>query len=142
VSRGITSHGIKLNVFDARIPREKRSLYNLPRSTKNYDGHGNLEVEAEGYPSWGFSRIAACGLEGKSVTWLSREQQSSSSSFPHTLDVSSSFSISGVAAVFAEEFARGLSDQGKEPVQGVMKLKSEDDILRTDIGWSRISGQQ
>ncbi len=42
VRRGITSHGIGLNV-----------------------------TNREALLSWGFSRIVACGLEGKHVTWLS-----------------------------------------------------------------------
>ncbi len=41
VRRGITSHGIGLNITDR-----------------------------EAFLSWGFSRIVACGLEGKHVTWL------------------------------------------------------------------------
>ncbi|KAF7506608.1 hypothetical protein GJ744_011645 [Endocarpon pusillum] len=45
VRRGITSHGIGLNVTDR-----------------------------EDFLSWGFSRIVACGLEGKHVTWLSAER--------------------------------------------------------------------
>jgi lipoyl(octanoyl) transferase 2 len=44
VRRGVTAHGIGLNVVD-----RGQSL------------------------SWGFSRIVACGLEGKQVTWLSKE---------------------------------------------------------------------
>jgi lipoyl(octanoyl) transferase 2 len=45
VRRGITGHGIGLNVTD-----REQSL------------------------SWGFGRIVACGLEGKDVTWLSAER--------------------------------------------------------------------
>lgn len=45
VRRGITSHGIGLNVTDR-----------------------------DGSLSWGFGRIVGCGLEGKDVTWLSAER--------------------------------------------------------------------
>jgi lipoyl(octanoyl) transferase 2 len=45
IRRGITSHGIGLNVTD----RDK-------------------------FLSWGFGRIVACGLEGKDVTWLGAER--------------------------------------------------------------------
>ena len=45
IRRGITAHGIGFNVTD-----RDRSL------------------------SWGFSRIVACGLEGKQVTWLSAQR--------------------------------------------------------------------
>lgn len=49
VRRGITGHGIGLNVYD-----RNHSL------------------------SWGFGRIVACGQEGKQVTWLSRERSDDS----------------------------------------------------------------
>lgn len=90
VSRGITSHGIGLNVYDAPIqaPPDIKQLYTLPRANthttpseaqpENALSTTTLEdsnMPAPGYLSWGFSRIVACGLEGKSVTWLSREQK-------------------------------------------------------------------
>ncbi|KAK5956059.1 hypothetical protein OHC33_002632 [Knufia fluminis] len=90
VSRGVTSHGIGLNVFDAPIQgfAGSKQMYTLPRNNV-YTQEAQLQPEelssttapeegtvpAPGYLSWGFSRIVACGLEGKSVTWLSREQQ-------------------------------------------------------------------
>ena len=90
VSSGITSHGIGLNVFDSPIPENlnNEQLYTLPKASTYASTleaeHKDLlglttpadsTVPAPGYLSWGFSRIVACGLEGKSVTWLSREQQ-------------------------------------------------------------------
>lgn len=51
IRRGITSHGIGLNLCD-----RDRSL------------------------SWGFGRIVACGLEGKQVTWLRQEISEASDS--------------------------------------------------------------
>lgn len=74
VSRGVTTHGVGLNVTD-RL--------------------GKL--------SWGFERIVACGLEGKTVTWLSREGAG---------DVD----VDGVAEVFAREVARGLKVDGVQRV--------------------------
>ena len=44
VRRGVTGHGVAVNVEDRR-----------------------------GALGWGFGRIVACGLEGKEVTWLERE---------------------------------------------------------------------
>lgn len=86
VSRGITSHGIGLNVFDSPIDVHsmQRALYTLPRGNiyaaendPNEAGMlGDSTIPAPGYLSWGFSRIVACGLEGKSVTWLDREKES------------------------------------------------------------------
>ena len=51
IRRGITGHGIGLNVTD-----REESL------------------------SWGFGRIVACGLEGKGVTWLTAERAKGSDS--------------------------------------------------------------
>lgn len=69
VRRGITGHGIGLNVTDRD--------YRL---------------------SWGFSRIDACGLEGKQVTWLSAERANEGDS----IDVKS------VASEFVKTFAARL----------------------------------
>lgn len=82
VSRGITSHGVGLNIRDvaphpflSSLPKEPESKNGTfgftftpaQLSSPSYDPgtHGPL--------SWGFSRIVACGLQGKSVTWLARE---------------------------------------------------------------------
>lgn len=89
VSRGVTSHGIGLNVWDASIESlalnaepGRRRLFTLPTTSS----HPEVSLSADfpslpsspgtlapGYLSWGFSRIVACGLEGRSVTWLDRE---------------------------------------------------------------------
>lgn len=92
ITRGITSHGIGLNVHDApiRTHKQPKELYTLPKDNiytqqEGTDIRRNKSDSAEeppedslipapGFLSWGFSRIIACGLEGKSVTWLSREQ--------------------------------------------------------------------
>jgi len=90
VSRGVTSHGIGLNVHDTPIQGDVavKELYTLPKGNIYAEDLGteymqaptttqpeDSTIPAPGYLSWGFSRIVACGLEGKSVTWLSREQQ-------------------------------------------------------------------
>lgn len=82
VSRGITSHGIGLNVFDSPIQPQQQAMYTLPERSIYTNGNSstgnNISDDgttlAPGYLSWGFSRIVACGLEGKSVTWLDRER--------------------------------------------------------------------
>lgn len=48
--------------------------------------------------SWGFGRIVACGLQGKSVTWLTKE------------GARTDLDIHEVATTFVEELARGLGD--------------------------------
>jgi len=88
VSRGVTSHGVGFNVFDSPIQGDAtiKKLYTLPKANiYAVDPTGeqapstaqpeDSTIPAPGYLSWGFSRIVACGLEGKSVTWLSRERQ-------------------------------------------------------------------
>lgn len=69
VRRGITSHGIGLNVTDR-----------------------------EDCLSWGFSRIVACGLEGKHVTWLSAQRR-------HCAD---SIRVEDVAPAFVKNLAERL----------------------------------
>jgi hypothetical protein len=65
VTRGVTAHGVGLNVRDEPIENNPRKLY--------YKDSNLAMDETSGYLSYGFSRIVACGLEGKSTTWLSRE---------------------------------------------------------------------
>jgi lipoate-protein ligase B len=80
VRRGITGHGIALNIRDE-------------------EGTFRLEDGKEGgMLSWGFSRIVACGLEGKGVTWLTRE------------GADKNLQVAEVAGVFVEEFAKGLGE--------------------------------
>lgn len=69
VRRGITGHGIGLNVTDR-----------------------------DQLLSWGFSRIVACGLEGKQVTWISAERAQDAD----PVDVQS------VASEFVKSFASHL----------------------------------
>ena len=71
IRRGITGHGIGLNVVDVNQ-----------------------------FLSWGFSRIVACGLEGKEVTWLSKEESGDNTK----LDVQS------VATEFVKIFAARLGN--------------------------------
>jgi lipoate-protein ligase B len=94
IRRGITGHGIGLNVVDEEAPAEYM----------HEDG-----TRAEGYLSWGFGRIVACGLEGKGVTWLGRE------------GMKFGIRTEEVADVFVDEFARALNG-----VKGVYKIEEED----------------
>ena len=95
VRRGITGHGIGLNVADVPVDRQREH-----------------DVEnGEGLLSWGFGRIVACGLEGKSVTWLERE------------GARSGLGVEEVASVFVDEFARGLGGIDKVSRLGQDKIE-------------------
>jgi lipoyl(octanoyl) transferase len=85
VRRGITGHGIALNVRDDEVG---------PGS--GYETGESKDGRAGGILSWGFSRIVACGLKGKSVTWLTRE------------GAQQDLQVANVAGVFVDEFAKGL----------------------------------
>lgn len=97
IRRGITGHGIGLNVVDEKATDEYT----------HDDG-----TQAEGYLSWGFGRIVACGLEGKGVTWLGQE------------GMPSGIGTEKVASVFVEEFARALD--GVEEVYKVDEKNVEE----------------
>ncbi|KIW67566.1 hypothetical protein PV04_06806 [Phialophora macrospora] len=139
VSRGVTSHGIGLNVHDA--PRQS-----LPSSSPTQQRMDNITFTptqlcspsydplTRGYLSWGFSRIVACGLEGKSVTWLTREMvhpdpaqtlsPSSTQLFPPPTE-------EAVSTILAREIMNGLNTMkstDKEAVDGIYRIQ-EDDIL-------------
>lgn len=85
VTRGVTTHGIGFNVQDEPIEAENqhRFPFDDQMSTGLSSGHNEMASvqksrfphasEEKGYLSWGFGRVVACGLEGKSTTWLSRE---------------------------------------------------------------------
>lgn len=104
VRRGITGHGIALNVRDEEV--ERGSGYDT------YKPEGGKEG---GMLSWGFSRIVACGLEGKSVTWLTRE------------GARDDLEVAEVANVFVGEFAKELG--GIEEIYNVR----EEDIMIEDL---------
>lgn len=91
IRRGITGHGVGFNVADEEAPAEY----------KHEDG-----TRAEGYLSWGFGRIVACGLEGKGVTWLGRE------------GMERGIGTEDVADAFVEEFAKAL-----DGVEGVYNIE-------------------
>ena len=94
IRRGITGHGIGLNVRDEEAAEEYR----------HQDGR-----KAEGYLSWGFGRIVACGLQGKEVTWMTRE------------GMGDGVGMERVADVFVEEFASALRD-----VEEVYRIEEKD----------------
>lgn len=119
VSRGITSHGIGLNVFDSPIIADstQKGLYTLPKSNIYTSEHqrqselsqlDNGTIPAPGYLSWGFSRIVACGLEGKSVTWLQREQAKHESGAADSKITGASVKLDEVAQSLAIEVAQSL----------------------------------
>ncbi|KPI44392.1 Octanoyltransferase [Cyphellophora attinorum] len=95
VTRGVTAHGVGLNVRDQAIEKRLRKLY--------YDTEDMTENRRAGYLSYGFSRIVACGLEGKSTTWLSREGVDAG-------DVN----VPCVARELAENIAVGIEETGEK----------------------------
>ena len=92
IQRGITGHGIGLNVVD-----NNKSL------------------------SWGFGRIVACGLPGKEVTWLDRERPKGKESL-NVNDVASYFvnefavRLSGIHEIHHNAGSSFESDTSKEPL--------------------------
>jgi lipoate-protein ligase B len=154
VSRGITSHGVGVNIYDRRIsdkPAPGPLAAASASAVSQIDGAaGTYEFTPEqvssasydpatrGYLSWGFSRIIACGLEGKSVTWLNREFErpldittTGNSGFAGN-ELSSVQSIeASVSKVLANEVANAINTmkgKEKERVDGVY-LISEKDVL-------------
>ncbi|KEF57190.1 uncharacterized protein A1O9_07380 [Exophiala aquamarina CBS 119918] len=123
VSKGVTSHGVGLNVFDHAIPVEAREKYKF---TREQQASPSSDSATRGYLSWGFSRIVACGLEGKSVTWLTREQSETSPLSRFDDDgVGLPDLMSSVGDVFAKEIAKSINEMsmpGKEKIQGVYRL--------------------
>lgn len=59
--------------------------------------------------SWAFERIVACGLQGKSVTWLARE------------GAVADLQVQDVANVLVDEFVKGLGD-----VEDTYKINERD----------------
>ncbi|EXJ77643.1 hypothetical protein A1O3_09871 [Capronia epimyces CBS 606.96] len=160
VSRGVTAHGIGLNVFDAALPTSTANAYDFTPAQKMSGSYSPL---SKGYLSWGFSRIVACGLEGKSVTWLTRERgrdvrpqqsygpgsapepnhregpsHSQNQSHGRMMESGSSetpIQLESVGEVFAQELCHGLNSMrgaGKESVDGVYRVQ-EADVL----SWER-----
>lgn len=140
VSRGVTSHGVGFNVFDSPIQGDAtiKKLYTLPKANlyaadpigEQIPSTAQLEdstIPAPGYLSWGFSRIVACGLEGKSVTWLSRErqhaQQEQGIQATHPAQPTEGLTLEGVADSLAIEVARSLK------IEGDIDKIMEEDIL-------------
>lgn len=141
VSRGVTSHGIGLNVYDAPFSLGGHaSPSRLDQKAPTYDftpaqvASQSYDPVTRGYLSWGFSRIVACGLEGKSVTWLTREMLPSQKDARH-----SGSSVAGaaqptkeaVATILAREIMYGLNSMrgpDKETVDSVYRIE-ETDVL-------------
>ncbi|ETI22055.1 hypothetical protein G647_06126 [Cladophialophora carrionii CBS 160.54] len=138
VSRGITSHGIGLNVHDAPLGL-------LPSSSHPQQGEMNnftftpaqlcspsYDPVTKGHLSWGFSRIVACGLEGKSVTWLTREMGSSDPALARSSSSTQPFpppTEEAVATILAREIMNGLNTMkgaDKEAVDGIYRIQQAD----------------
>lgn len=132
VTRGVTSHGIGLNVYDQKVESGHEDLYKLPTSRSGLELMQESSTPAPGYLSWGFSRIIACGLEGKSVTWLGKEGARSS---PENLE--------DVSTVLAHEICHGLSEKGKVGVDGIDKVQESDIFdLSSDETIDSLTGQK
>ncbi|RMZ77331.1 hypothetical protein DV737_g4366, partial [Chaetothyriales sp. CBS 132003] len=132
VTRGVSSHGIGLNVFDENIV----TSYEKERYAFDDDyyeglqasgGLGTVDDATKGYLSWGFGRIVGCGLEGKATTWLSRErerarQQEQGSGEAEEVRANLSgkgWDMARVASVLAECLREALSNRGKADVEAV-----------------------
>jgi lipoyl(octanoyl) transferase 2 len=104
ITRGVGWHGIGLNVYDAPIEANKRAAFSfddqLPAESHADRQRLSLDrdVDDRGYLSWGFGRIVACGLEGKSTTWLAREGASIAPA-----------GLAEVGEMLAEEVVAGLN---------------------------------
>jgi lipoyl(octanoyl) transferase len=138
VSRGVTSHGIGLNVFDHLIPRAEAERYWF---SDEQERSGSYDARTTGYLSWGFSRIVACGLEGKSVTWVMREkagaEEKESREMAVTAEVGREMMVE-VAGVLAEEVVGAINrmrGSGKENVDGVDVISEEQVLMVDDEQW-------
>ena len=124
VTRGVSSHGIGLNVIDEPIESENEERYNF----EDWKSVKTVDEFTKGYLSWGFGRIVACGLEGKSTTWLAKERANRSRIDRHGL------SMGKVANVLATKLAESLGRIGKVEVEGVkgttLGMLKHDDELR------------
>ncbi len=149
VSRGVTSHGVGLNVYDP--PPMSPLSSRVESGTSHLDftpaqlSSPSYEPSTRGYLSWGFSRIVACGLEGKSVSWMGREMARSrfAGDTPSNLTAEpqqhsptstrppSHPTEEAVAAAFAREILYGINAMkgaDKETVEGIYRIQ-EADIL-------------
>ncbi|KAK5051427.1 hypothetical protein LTR84_003079 [Exophiala bonariae] len=125
VSRGVTSHGVGLNVFDHVIPVDVTERYAF---TKAQVASPSYDPATRGYLSWGFSRIVACGLEGKSVTWMDRERSTKPGPLAEVVEevVHRSKLMSLVGDVFAKEISQSINKMkgaGKEEIESVYRLE-------------------
>ena len=143
VSRGITSHGIGLNCFDSPIdgPAWLKALYTLPQQDQL-----NRAIPAKGYLSWGFGRIVACGLEGKSVTWLAKEQlanraeeQAGSVASQSKRKADTINQNGGQGSDLVKAVARTLAQQAAKSLD--LKTASVEQIFEEDLVGESESGQ-
>ena len=141
-SGGLTSHGLGLNVHDpplepsflkqaqvyeaalAAAADAQSSEPSLPRPSTG-------TVTGTGYLSWGFQRIVACGLEGKSTTWLTAEGA------PLDLresDVATLLAESLMAQVNAHARSRSTQQQQPPLLQSVRRMPEHEVTALLDRG--------
>lgn len=137
LGRRISTQGLALNIYDQAIdlPRVQKSLYVMPTdhmytpqpNANNTDGTENSAIlPAPGYLSWGFSRIVACGLDGKRAAWLADEQARNGAQNQQ----SGSALLNSVADTLAKEFAYSLKN-----VEGVEKIEEDEILCREQVSW-------
>jgi lipoyl(octanoyl) transferase 2 len=144
VTRGVGWHGIGLNVHDEPIEVGQRERFSfrdqLPSSSAARDtmgdgveggqagGHDN-----KGYLSYGFGRIVACGLEGKSTTWLARE--GAEASRLELRDVARRLAHEVVVGLNAMRKTRQETDGVEHTVLGLEQVRALD-AGESDLGYA------
>lgn len=124
VTRGVGSHGIGLNVFDAPIPEvlKKRYRFQDPEGRAlPVQSSGNHGQDPRGYLSWGFGRIVACGLGGKRTTWLTEE------------GADAGLDVHKVAKVFARELAKALNASGIEDREDLQAVGGVEEVTEDNL---------
>ena len=142
---GLTSHGIGLNVYDAPLPQdflERYKSYEAQRvDTESQTAAQSLpdsqhERGAQGYLSWGFQRITACGLPGKTSTWLIAEAErerelSRSRSDPASAPLN--LSVHDVAPILAASLLHELNAWQASQIKGSADVIDEKAVMVTGI---------
>ena len=116
VTRGVTAHGVGLNVRDEPI-------------TANVEA-SPVSQDEPGYLSHYFTRITACGLEGKSTTWLAQElathsSRPSTSTVPSPQDVATRLARHIGAGINRMSSAKG--GKQKEELLGIQSVVLHDE---------------
>ena len=162
---GLTSHGLGFNIHDFPLPQSfltRSATYSAqlpppqPPSPQPaaqappeapLDLHSSLTAQAQGYLSWGFQRITACGLPGKTSTWLVAEAgRENSHSRTNLASPDLGLNIHDVAPVLAESLRQELNawrvGQGRKgPETGQGGRKDDEDAMMIS-GIQRASGRE